>query len=81
MDLLEKMKKARETKVSTIKKKLIVKKIPKKPVIDVESDEITIDEARAQYIVICKKKPKHDSIHTKNWLINEVIKKLEQSKI
>jgi len=61
-------------------KELLTKK-PKKPFLDVlESDEITMDEARAQYIVICKKKPKHDSIQTKNWLINEVMKVLEQSK-
>jgi len=55
---------------------------PKKsPFLDVlESDKISIDEARAYYIVICKKKPKHDKIQTKNFLINEIKKVLEQSK-
>lgn len=53
----------------------------KSPFLDVlESDKITIDEARAYYIVICKKKPKHDSIQTKNFLINEIKRVLDQSK-
>ncbi len=78
---------------SKFQKKTEVKKKPEKLVIRkfittektheksiIESDEISMDEARAQYIVICKKKPKHDSIQTKDWLINEVIKVLEKSK-
>ena len=91
MDILEKAKqKLAEQKAEKKPKKLVVSflettkketKIPRKPFIDIlKSDEITMDEARAQYIVICKKKPKHDSIQTKNWLINEVMKTLERSK-
>ncbi len=53
----------------------------KRPFVNVlESDQLSIDEARAYYIVICKKKPKHDKIQTKNFLINEIKKVLEQSK-
>lgn len=73
------------------KKKTVEKKTDEKPVlIKTEKklakkpkkslDELSIDEIRAQYIFICKKKPKHDSIQTKNFLINEIIKKLKQSK-
>lgn len=61
--------------------KMLIPKQPKSPFVNVlESDQISIDEARAYYIVICKKKPKHDSIQTKNFLLNEIKKKLEQSK-
>ena len=72
--------------ISDSKKTLSVKKIElekiesKSNIVGHKIDEITIDEARAYYIVICKKKPKHNSIQTKNFLINEIIEILEQSK-
>ena len=63
-------------------KKIITKKKSKKPkILDVlESDEMSMDEVRAQYMFVCKKKPKHDSIQTKNYLINKIIKELEKAK-
>jgi len=70
-------KKSKKTVIISLKDEIEKETVekPKKPL-----DELGIDEIRAQYIFICKKKPKHDSIQTKNFLINEIIKKLKQSK-
>ncbi len=75
-----KIRKPPEKILPTIKDIEIEKKARILNIVGYELDEITIDEARAYYIVICKEKPKHDSIQTKNFLINRIIKKLEQSK-
>ena len=67
----------------TFLKKAIEKKPKKskKPFLDtLEPDKMTMDEVRAYYIIICKKKPKHNSIQTKNYLINEIMEILKQSK-
>lgn len=42
--------------------------------------KLMIDELRAYYIVICRKRPKHNSKQGKDFLINEIIKVLNLSK-
>jgi len=63
-------------------KKEIKITIPKKEqkIIAGDIEKLTIDELRAYYIVICKKKPKHDSKQDKRYLVNEIIKVLNLSK-
>lgn len=63
-------------------KKEIKITIPKKEqkIIAEDIEKLTIDELRAYYIVICKKKPKHDSKQDKRYLVNEIIKVLNLSK-
>ena len=61
--------------------KILISKQTKSPFIEVlKSDIISIDDVRYYYKHICNKTPKHDKIQTKDFLINEIIKELEQSK-
>lgn len=73
---------SQERKIIPEEKKEIKIPIPKKEskTITEDIETLTIDELRAYYIVICKKKPKHDSKQDKQYLVNEIIKILNISK-
>ena len=65
----------------TISKPFVRPEQPKLKEKVVELSKLTMDEIRAYYIVIVKKTPKHDSIHTKDFLIEEIIKSLVYAKL
>lgn len=65
----------------TISKPFVRPEQPKLKEKVVELSKLTMDEIRAYYIVIVKKKPKHDSIYTKDFLIEEIIKSLVYAKL
>ena len=48
---------------------------------DLDFKTLTMDQVRGLYIWICKKSPKHDSKHTKNFLIDNINEVLDKSKI
>jgi len=59
----------------------IIKEQPRLKEKVVELTKLTMDEIRASYIFHVKKSPKHDSKQTKDFLIEEIIKKLRDSKL
>lgn len=82
--MIQKVKEQEESKKAEIKNSnaVIPKRIkikPKKDSTPKKISKLSMDEVRAYYIVICKRTPKHDSTHTKEVLINEIINVLKSS--
>ncbi len=89
MDLLERAKQnleevkkiAKDKNTSEIKKKSKIEKKESLSSMNLEDLELlTMDQVRGLYIWIVKKTPKHDSKHTKNFLIDSIIDVFNKSK-
>lgn len=76
---LEKLEAFKQNGITITEESESVKEQPRLKEKAQELTKLTIDEIRAQYIFVCKKKPKHDSKQTKAFLIEEIIKTLRFS--
>ncbi len=57
-----------------------VKSITNKDKSNTNKDALNMDQIRGLFVWICKKSAKHDSTHTKAFLINEIKKVLDLSR-